>query len=116
MSKVNQIRYDGNIVNTRLDKSKYIYILPESPNYLAMFYKNQFNWPWKKKQSLGFSGIRIVLVVLFYFLLVVTPVVAQNNTFFSDKLPQFTGYPTLAKTKATITIDAQEIFQVSGTK
>ncbi|MDJ0573618.1 MAG: mechanosensitive ion channel [Xenococcaceae cyanobacterium MO_234.B1] len=90
-------------------------INPEILNFLAMSYKNKFTWNFCKQQSFNFSCPRIVLVILLFLLLWVTPVSAQNNGFSLEKLPIFSGYSTLAETKAAITIDGQEIFQVSGT-
>ncbi len=91
-------------------------IIPEILNYLAMYYKNKFTWNFCKQQSFNFSWTRIVLVILSCLLVLVTPVAAQNNGFSLEKLPIFSGYSTIAATKAAITIDGQEIFQVSGTK
>ncbi len=80
-----------------------------------MSYKNQFTWNFCQRQSFKFSWKRIVLVILSWLLLLVTPVWAQNNSFSLEKLPRFPGNSTVAETKAAITIDAQEIFQVSDT-
>ncbi len=80
-----------------------------------MSYKNRFTGNFCQRQSFKFSWKRIVLVILSWFFLLVTPVWAQNNSFSREKLPIFSGYSTVAKTKAAITIDAQEIFQVSDT-
>ena len=81
-----------------------------------MSYKNQFTWNFCKRQSFNFFWRIIVLVILSFLLLLVTPVSAQNNSFSREKLPTFSVYPTVADGKAPIAIDAQAIFQVSETK
>ena len=90
-------------------------ITPASPDYFAMFYKNQSSWNLGKQRSFKFSGSGIVLVILLWFLLLVTPVASQDNPFYLEKLPIFSDYFTVTETKAAISIDAQEIFQVSKT-
>ncbi len=81
-----------------------------------MSYKNQSGWNFCARRTVNFSRIRIVLVILLWFLFLVTPVAAQNNISFPENLPIFSGYPTLTETKASIIIDGQEIFQISGTE
>ena len=81
-----------------------------------MYDQNKFTWNFCEQQSFNLSWTRIVLVILSCLLVLVTPVSAQNNGFSLEKLPIFSGYSTIAATKAAITIDGQEIFQVSGTK
>ena len=80
-----------------------------------MSYDNKFTWNFRKKQSFNFVCKRIFVVILLFFLLLVTPVAAQNSNFSLEKMPIFSVTPTVATTKAAVTIDAQEIFQVSGT-
>ncbi len=82
-----------------------------------MSYDNKFTWNFRKKQSFNFAWNwrRIFVVILLFFLLLVIPVAAQNSDFSLEKMPTFSVTPlTEATTKAAVTIDAQEIFQVSG--
>lgn len=68
-----------------------------------------------KKKSFNFSGHRILILIWSFFLLLVTPAVAQNNDFSLDVLPPFSIDSLITENKAAITIDAEEIFQISRT-
>lgn len=80
-----------------------------------MFYKNQDSRNLGRQKNFDFLGIKIVLIILLWFLLLLSPVAAQNSNFSWENLPIFSGASTLAETKAKIIIDTQEVFQVSRT-
>ena len=78
--------------------------------------KNQSSWNFYPRPTFKFSPIGAVLGILLCFLVLVTPLVAQNNPFFTENMGKFASYSTETLAKAAIIVDAQEIFQISGTE
>ncbi len=78
--------------------------------------KNQSSWNFYPRPTFKFSPIGAILGILLCFLVLVTPLVAQNNPFSPENMGKFASYSTETLAKAAIIIDAQEIFQISGTE
>ncbi|MDJ0680526.1 MAG: mechanosensitive ion channel [Xenococcaceae cyanobacterium MO_167.B52] len=87
-----------------------------SSDSIAMSDKNQFSRNFYPRQTFNFSRIGKVLVILLCFLLLVAPLAAQNNPLSPENMGKFASYSTGTPAKAAVVIDAQEIFQISGTE